>query len=163
MIRFVAFFIVFNLLIGCARKDDSGQQEVKSESLKAADSSEEPAASKSTVSDQAQSDEERGDSVDRQNPSSQDGQGRKLRYLFYANGGLVGYFSDGTVAGCPRCELLEENVKALYTEKPFKNYTVEHDGLLLVNGKERVVPKEKEENGNREWAMIDYKWIVQPK
>lgn len=29
---------------------------------------------------------------------------RKLRYLFYANGGVLGYFDDGTVVPCARCE-----------------------------------------------------------
>lgn len=85
---------------------------------------------------------------------------RKLRYLFYANGGLVGYFDDGTVAACPRCDLLKENIRALHAAMPFKKYTVEKDGSLLVGKSEHQFPKEKDDNGNKEWAMIDYKWLV---
>lgn len=85
---------------------------------------------------------------------------RKLRYLFYANGGLIGYFDDGTVATCPRCDLINENIKSLYSIKPFKKYTVGEDGSLLMDGNIREYPTIENENGNREWAMIDYKWIV---
>ncbi|MCH5597486.1 hypothetical protein [Niabella ginsengisoli] len=31
---------------------------------------------------------------------------RRLSYFFYSNGGLVGYFNDGTVVGCPAAILL---------------------------------------------------------
>ncbi|MBK7882532.1 MAG: hypothetical protein IPJ81_00840 [Chitinophagaceae bacterium] len=85
---------------------------------------------------------------------------KKLRYLFYANGGLLGYFNNGTIAGCTRCDLSKENIKTLYAEQSFKNYIVEKYGSLLIGKNERAYPKEKDENGNKEWAMIDYKWIV---
>lgn len=83
---------------------------------------------------------------------------KKLRYLFFSNGGLVGYFDDGTVAGCPRCDLIKENVESLKKSKPFGTYTVEKN-YLLVNGNERV---ELYENGKptRDLAIIDYKQIV---
>lgn len=79
---------------------------------------------------------------------------RKLRYLFYANGGLRGYFDDGTITACPRCDLLKDNVNDLYSEKPFETYTVE-DGFLLIDGEAKEYP-----DTAQDWAMIDYKWII---
>ncbi len=87
-------------------------------------------------------------------------QERKLRYLASANGGLVGYFSDGTVTGCPRCDLLKENVDALYSGKPFDTYTVEKDGHLKTGSGEDLLPQTDKGNSPYTWAMIDYKWTV---
>lgn len=87
-------------------------------------------------------------------------QERKLRYLAYSNGGLVGYFDDGTVAGCPRCDLLKENVEALYTTKPFDTYTLEKDGHLKRAEGDNLLPQAGKGDSPYTWAMIDYKWIV---
>ena len=87
---------------------------------------------------------------------------KKLRYLFYANGGLIGYFDDGTIVGCPSCDLIDENVKMLYSMKPTGKYSVNQDGSLLVGEKEMEYPQKQQEANLTEWAMIDYKWIVQP-
>jgi hypothetical protein len=81
-------------------------------------------------------------------------QSKKLRYLFYANGGLLGYFDDGSITACGRCDLSKESIKALYLEKPFKTYTVEN-GFLLIDGKGKEYPDTAEN-----WAMIDYKWFI---
>jgi hypothetical protein len=83
---------------------------------------------------------------------------RKLRYLYFANGGLVGYFDDGTISGCPRCDFASQNVKALYTIKPHMKYTIEK-GYLLVDGSQREYPKGNPSVGEG-WAMIDYKWQI---
>jgi len=87
-------------------------------------------------------------------------EGRKLRYLFFANGGLVGYFDDGSVVGCPRCDLLDVNIESLYEEKPFSTYTVNPDGTLFIDRAEVEYPREAGEDEMPEWAMIDYKWII---
>jgi hypothetical protein len=78
---------------------------------------------------------------------------RRLRYLYHANGGLVGYFSDGTVAGCPQCDLLKKDVNALYYADPVDIYTI-RDSCLLIDGRDLQCPTA---DG---WAMIDYKWLV---
>lgn len=90
--------------------------------------------------------------------ASESSTNKKLRYLFYANGGLRGYFDDGSITGCPKCDLIKDNVKSLYTAEPFETYTVE-DGFLLIDGKEREYPNNNTDNGD-EWAMIDYEWII---
>lgn len=83
---------------------------------------------------------------------------RELRYLYYSNGGLVGYFNDGTIAGCPRCDLLKSNVDQLYLEKTFNTYT-EKNGVLQIKGGEFEYPKKNNESGSDGWAMINYKGI----
>jgi len=80
---------------------------------------------------------------------------RKLQFLFSSNGGLVGYFNDGSVAGCPRCDLIRENVKSLLRQKTNGYYTVNSDGSLNLKSEGRVIPKL--EDG---WVMINYKWLV---
>lgn len=87
---------------------------------------------------------------------------KRLRYLYYANGGLVGYFDDGTIVGCPKCDLIDENISVLYTMKPIRKYIVNKDGALLVGEKEIEYPRKHNEDNINEWAMIDYKWIIQP-
>ncbi len=47
---------------------------------------------------------------------------RKLQYLYHSNSGLIGYFSDGTVSGCPRCDLSSENMSYLLSAKPHSSY-----------------------------------------
>lgn len=100
--------------------------------------------------------------VDFQNDTILTKEGRKLRYLFFANGGLIGYFDDSTVVGCPRCDLLDVNIESMYSAVPFKTYTVRDDGSLLVENSYVEYPREAGENEFAEWAMIDYKWIIIP-
>lgn len=80
---------------------------------------------------------------------------QKLQYLFSSNGGLIGYFNDGSVASCPRCDLIRENVKGLYKQKSNGTFTVNNDGTLTVKGSGKIDPKQ--EDG---WVMINYKWLV---
>jgi hypothetical protein len=84
---------------------------------------------------------------------------RKLRFLFFANGGLLGFYSDGTVAGCPHCDLLKSNIEAMSNEKPHAGYTVGVGYLVLDDGEKMVLDTTLE---FREWAMVDYKWVVEP-
>jgi len=85
---------------------------------------------------------------------------KKLRYLFYSNGGLVGYFSDGSIVGCPRCDLLKENVENLFGGEILRSYTIVKDGSLLMSNGDRQIPTAKNNNIGEGWALIDYKWYV---
>ena len=73
--------------------------------------------------------------------------------MFYANGGLRGYFSDGTITSCARCDLTQENVKALYFNQIIARYNIEGDSLVLDDG-EKEYP-----DSIQDWAMIDFNWI----
>lgn len=86
---------------------------------------------------------------------------KELRYLFFANGGIIGYFDDGTVAGCPRCDFCRSNIIPMFDKAPHATYTVEADGSLLIDGKDRETPVFNAADGDG-WALIDYKWHIKP-
>ncbi len=75
---------------------------------------------------------------------------RKLRYLSATNGGLIGYFSDGTIASCPRCDLIKSNVENLSSA----SVTGTYDPTKMS--------KTMDYHTESDWAMWDYKWIKQP-
>lgn len=82
-------------------------------------------------------------------------QAKKLRYLFASNGGLIGFFSDGSVTSCPRCDLTKRNVNSLSKKKPYAKYTVKKDHLL-VNG-ERMDFYIEGTEVSPDWVIMDYK------
>lgn len=86
---------------------------------------------------------------------------RKLKYLFFSNGGLLGYFNDGTVSGCSKCDVLKSNIEMLSEIEPHLNYTVSNTGELILAGDlEGMIPIEINKDGVQEWAIIDYKEII---
>ena len=82
-------------------------------------------------------------------------QTKKLRYLFASNGGLIGFFSDGSVSSCPRCELTKANVNALSKKKPYTKYTVKKDHLLVKG--ERMDFYIEGTEISPDWVIMDYK------
>lgn len=94
-----------------------------------------------------------------QEPSAQQAAERKLRYLYFSNGGLIGFYSDGTVAGCPRCDLVATNIEAMKGNKPHSGYKLENGKIILTDGEE-MIPQNKP-GSTPEWALIDYKWQIQ--
>jgi hypothetical protein len=83
---------------------------------------------------------------------------KELRYLYRNNGGLIGYFDDGTVVGCSRCSFCKSNILEMFNIKPMGKYTLQANGYLLVNNSERILPKIVSNNGVENWVLIDYKW-----
>ena len=71
---------------------------------------------------------------------------KELVYLFTANGGMVGYFSDGTVVGCPRCDFCRSNILAMFKEKPM--------GTWDLKKPEDFISYEADKG----WVLINYKW-----
>lgn len=86
---------------------------------------------------------------------------KELRYLFFANGGIRGYFDDGTIVGCPRCDFCKSNIEAMFNEKPIGTYIVEEDGTLVIDGSEKENPEYRNSDYDG-WALIDYKWYIKP-
>ena len=82
---------------------------------------------------------------------------RKVRYLYYSNGGFVAYYSDGTSIGCPRCDYQFTDPNELKPDENTSTYTVQSDGSLLVDGSYVVVPKNSPDDVGEGWAIIDYK------
>ena len=77
--------------------------------------------------------------------------------MYAANGGLIGFFDDGSVSGCPRCDMIKENVSTLYETPPHARYEAYKD-YLTMNGDrmdfcEAGVLKP-------EWVLFEYKWAI---
>lgn len=71
---------------------------------------------------------------------------KELVYLYTSNVGMVGYFSDGSVVSCPRCDFCKSNIMAMFKEKPMGSWDlVKPDDFVSY----------EEDNG---WVLIDYKW-----
>jgi hypothetical protein len=71
---------------------------------------------------------------------------KELAYLYTANGGMVGYFSDGSVVGCPRCDFCRSNILAMFKEKPMRKWDLKKPDDFVSY---------EEDNG---WVLINYKW-----
>lgn len=78
---------------------------------------------------------------------------RRVRYVFYANGGFVAYLTDFTVVGCPRCDPIPENLRNVLNKEPMGTYRPFKNGALLVDGKDIVYPKEK--GKMNEWMIFE--------
>lgn len=86
---------------------------------------------------------------------------RNLRYLFFSKAGLRGFYSDGTIGLCPKCDFTLSNVDGLKDMGVFGKYTVEKDGSLLLNGHDKETPVYTGNLG-ADWALIDYVWKIRP-
>jgi len=87
---------------------------------------------------------------------------RRLKHLFFANGGLRGYFDDGTIRGCPRCDLIELNINSMKRDREVFQTFKEKNNIMTTSDGEVVnfntVNKER-----NEWALVNYKctkWAV---
>jgi hypothetical protein len=64
--------------------------------------------------------------------------------LFTANGGMLGYFNDGTVVGCPRCDFCESNILSMYKEKSVRRWDL-------------TQPEDYDPN-DKSWVLVNYEW-----
>lgn len=74
------------------------------------------------------------------------GKKKKLVHLFAANGGMIGYYDDGTTVGCPRCDFSQANIDAMSQIEPMGKWDTRHPELL------------KEDTQEEDWVLFDYKW-----
>lgn len=82
---------------------------------------------------------------------------KKLRYMYAANGGLIGFFDDGSVSGCPRCDMIKENVETLYETPPHARYE-NHGQYLTLQGNRMDFYEDSVLK--HEWVLFDYKWAI---
>lgn len=71
---------------------------------------------------------------------------RRLIHLFVSNGGMIGYYDDGTAVGCPRCDFLQENLNFMFNQKPTEKWDVNNPEALKVDTNED------------DWALFNYEW-----
>jgi hypothetical protein len=81
---------------------------------------------------------------------------KKLQFLYFSNGGLIGYFDDGTIVGCPRCDLMAENIEAIKTREPHSKFKLENGILISEQGDSISINSMR----NNEWAIVNYKNIL---
>lgn len=81
----------------------------------------------------------------------------KLRFLYSSNGGLIGYYNDGSIRGGPKCDLLKPNLETMSIQDPIGTYSYE-DSCIIEYGKDTLCI---EMNASHPyWAMVDYKWYM---
>lgn len=78
---------------------------------------------------------------------------RQLQFLYFSNGGLIGYFDDGTIVGCPRCDLMNDNIEAIKTREPHSKFKIENGILISEQGDSVSINSMR----NNEWAIVNYK------
>jgi len=85
---------------------------------------------------------------------------RRIRYLYYSNGGMIAYFNDGSISSCDKCDATTENVRSLYTKNPWKNrYIVQQDGSLYINSYSTRFPVNEPDMIAEGWAIINYVYM----
>ena len=90
-----------------------------------------------------------------------DSNNRKLVHIFYSNGGILAFYNDGTVTGCPQCDLDENNIELLKSKESFATYTADDKSIWIKykNGDESEMKFYGEGEISDDWAMKDGKWL----
>ncbi len=73
-------------------------------------------------------------------------QKKELVYLYAANAGMVGYYTDGSVVVCPRCDFCSSNILGMSKEQP--------TGKWDLKKPENFVSYEEDKG----WVLTNYEW-----
>lgn len=86
---------------------------------------------------------------------------RKLIHIFYSNGGILTFYNDGTVTGCPQCDLNENNIELLKSKESFATYTADDKSIWIKykNGDKSEMKFYVEGKISDDCAMKDGKWL----
>lgn len=80
---------------------------------------------------------------------------KKLKYIQATNAGLLGYFDNGSIVACPKCDFMQSNVDILYHQESVgswdKNKTPE--SFML---------EQNDPDLKSTWVMVDYGWVTPP-
>jgi len=93
--------------------------------------------------------------------NSIDTNNHKLIHIFYSNGGILAFYNDGTVTGCPQCDLDENNIELLKSKESFATYTVNDKSIWIKykNGDKSEMKFYVEGEISDDWAMKDGEWL----
>lgn len=80
---------------------------------------------------------------------------RTLEYVNATNAGLLGYFSDGTIASCSKCDFVWDNVSGLYKAEVTGSW--DKSGLP-----ESFEEDQKDAYLKSTWVMAKSKWLQFP-
>tara|TARA_R110002072_G_scaffold282761_1_gene445843 strand:- start:68318 stop:68695 length:378 start_codon:yes stop_codon:yes gene_type:complete len=81
-----------------------------------------------------------------------------LRFLWASNGGLIGYYSDGSIRGCSKCDLLLENLERMKNSNSKGNYLFEN-GCIIEENQEPLCIDPKVDKTHPFWIVVNYKWL----
>lgn len=84
-----------------------------------------------------------------------------ILHLFYSNGGLLAFYNDGTVKGCPQCDLNESNIELLKSKEPFATYTSDEKAVYVQyeGGSKSEMQFYVDGKISEDWAVKDGEWI----
>lgn len=90
----------------------------------------------------------------------------KLQYLYASNAGMMGFYSDGSVRSCGRCEFDKSNVSKMATQKSSAKYKVVNN-VIVFNSKsgKQEFPFYVDEDAKEmdtDWMMFNFKWLQKP-
>lgn len=85
----------------------------------------------------------------------------QLLHVFYSNGGLLAFYNDGTVTGCPKCDLNESNIELLKSKEPFATYTCDDKAIYVLyeDGSKNEMQFYVNGEISEDWAIKDGKWL----
>lgn len=86
---------------------------------------------------------------------------RQLTHVFYSNGGLLAFYNDGTVTGCPQCDLSKSNIELLKSKEPFATYTSDEKTVYVQyeDGSKSEMKFYVDGKISQDWAAKDGKWL----
>lgn len=86
---------------------------------------------------------------------------RQLRHVFYSNGGVLAFYSDGTVTGCPQCDLDKDHIESLKEKDSFATYTSNKTGIVVQynNGSKSEMQFYVDGEISEDLAMRDGEWL----
>jgi hypothetical protein len=86
---------------------------------------------------------------------------RKLRYIMKPNHcGILGFFSDGTVAGSIDPKISRHNIATLDTAEVYTDYKVQ-DHYIVFDDDHSTLDFSTDFKDAYRWVMVDYQWKMQ--
>ncbi len=83
---------------------------------------------------------------------------RKLRYIMSpVHCGILGFFNDGSVAGCTDPSISKHNIAALDTAEVFAHYSVDKH-FIIFDDDHSSLDFSSDVKDAYKWVMVDYQW-----
>ncbi|MBC7391408.1 MAG: zinc ribbon domain-containing protein [Opitutaceae bacterium] len=115
--------------------------------------------------------QDNGDSINNTNSGNASQAGKssipKLQYLIATNAGMIGFYNDGTMRYCPKCDFDESNIESMYMGEIYAKYILVKNEYFSAkhDGEDYHFPLYDSDNSGHihmDWALFNYKWIRKP-
>lgn len=86
----------------------------------------------------------------------------QLLHLFHSNGGIHAFYKDGTVTGCPQCDLNGSNIESLKSKESFATYTSEENAVCILyeDGSKTEIQFYVDGKMSEDWVIKDDEWLI---